>query len=177
MLPIIFMDLVDESDIPAFEKLYESNKDKAYKTAYRIIEDSTLAEDCVSEVFLAIARKFQKVNKLNTDEQSKYIVSSIRNRAVNIIKKEKISRESISYDDTILSSNSFSELKLIELKEIANQLNKTDLEIIYWKDIRGIDYKTIADSFGISYAAAKQRHWTAKNNLQKLLSAEGEQNV
>ena len=76
MLPIIFMDLVDESDIPAFEKLYESNKDKAYKRAYRIIKDSTLAEDCVSEVFLAIARNFQKVNKLNTDEQSKYIVSS-----------------------------------------------------------------------------------------------------
>lgn len=177
MLPLVFMGLVDDSDLPAFEKLYESNKDAAVKRAYIILKNNALAEECVADTFLAIAKNFQKVNKLNADEQSKYIVSSIRNRAVNIIKKEKISRESISYDDTILSSNSFSELKLIELKEIANQLNKTDLEIIYWKDIRGIDYKTIADSFGISYAAAKQRHWTAKNNLQKLLSAEGEQNV
>lgn len=177
MLPLIFMGLVDDSDLPAFEKLYESNKDSSVKRAYKILNNYALAEECVADTFLAIARNFQKVNKLNADEQCKYIVSSIRNRAFNIIKKEKISRESIPYDDSILSSKSFSEMKLIELKDIAKRLNNTDLEIIYWKDVHGLDYKTIADSFGISYAAAKQRHWTAKNNLQKLLSAEGAHNV
>lgn len=171
------MGLVDDSDLPAFEQLYESNKDIAFKMAYRILKNNALAEECVSETFLAIAKNFQKVNKINTDEQCKYIVSSIRNRALNIIKKEKLSRESIPYDDSILSSKSFSEMKLIEIKEAVKGLNETDLEIIYWKDFQGIDYKTIADSFGISYAAVKQRHWTAKKNLKKLLSAEGEQNV
>ena len=177
MLPLVFMGLVDDSDLPAFEELYESNKETAYKMAYKILTDKTLSEDCVSDVFIEIAKHFQKVNKLNADEQCKYIVSSIRNRALNIIKKEKLSRESIPYDDSILSSKSFSEMKLIEIKEAVKGLNETDLEIIYWKDFQGIDYKTIAHSFGISYAAAKQRHWTAKKNLKKLLSAEGEQNV
>ena len=177
MLPLVFMGLVDDSDLPAFEELYESNKETAYKMAYKILTDKTLSEDCVSDVFIEIAKRFQKVNKLNADEQCKYIVSSIRNRALNIIKKEKRSRESIPYDDSILSSKSFSEMKLIEIKEAVKGLNETDLEIIYWKDFQGIDYKTIADSFGISYAAVKQRHWTAKKNLKKLLSAEGEQNV
>ena len=145
--------------------------------AYKILNDNTLAEDCVSEVFLAVARNFQKVNKLNADEQCKYIVSSIRNRAFNIIKKEKISRESVPYDDEIISNKSYSEMKLIELKDIAKKLNDTDMDIIYWKDVHGLDYQTIADSFGISYAAAKQRHWTAKNNLQNLLLKEGKNNV
>ncbi|RGH65600.1 hypothetical protein DW793_13610 [Ruminococcus sp. AM31-15AC] len=37
-----------------------------------------------------------------------------------------------------------------------------------------MDYKEIADSFEISYAAAKQRYWTAKNNLKKIILKEGE---
>lgn len=177
MLPLIFMGLVDENDLPAFKELYESTKNIAYNKAYRVLENNALAEECVSETFLAIAKNFQKINKLNTDEQRKYIVSSIRNRALNIIKKESSYQENIPYDNNVLSDNSFSEMKLIEIKELARQLNETDQEIIYWKDIQGLDYKIIAAAFGISYSAAKQRHWTAKNKLQKLLLAEGEHNV
>lgn len=95
MLPIIFMDLVDASDLPAFEKLYEENKDLAFHRANKILNNHALAEECVSDVFLAIAKNFQNVNKLTSYEQRKYIVTSSKNRALNIISKEKNHSENI----------------------------------------------------------------------------------
>ena len=174
MLPIIYMDLVDASDLPAFEKLYEENKNIAFHRANKILNNTALAEECVSDVFLAIAKNFQNINKLNSYDQRKYIVTCCRNRALNIIEKEKKHSEDIPYDDAILTNANYTDLKDIELRDIAQRLNPTDLDILYWVGIQGIDYKTIAESYGISYAAAKQRYWTAKNNLLKLLSEEGD---
>ena len=36
MLPMIYMSIVDDEDIPAFERIYEECKDKAYMTAFDI---------------------------------------------------------------------------------------------------------------------------------------------
>lgn len=174
MLPIIFMDLIDENDLPAFENLYESTKNLAYSKAYTILQNHSLAEECVSETFLAIAKNFQNVNKLDSDEQIKYIVISIRNRALNVLNKEKNVQTNIEYDDSTLIKDVSTELNIIELKELVSKLNQTDLDILYSVSIQGISYKEIASSYGISYAAAKQRYWTAKNNLLKLLSQEGD---
>ena len=62
MLPIIFLDLVDEEDLPDFEKLYNEQKMRAYKIAFNLLKNESLAEDCVSEAFLSIAKNFKTVN-------------------------------------------------------------------------------------------------------------------
>lgn len=176
MLPIIFMDLVDESDIPAFEEMYESNKEIAYSRAYKILINSALAEECVSDVFLALAKNFQKVNKLSADEQRKYIVICVRNRAINIISKEQRELTNFEYNDAILSKDANTDLGLFELKELVRNLKQTDIEIIYLVSILGFTYKEIASSYGIGYSAVKQRFFRAKKNLEKLLTEEGETN-
>ena len=174
MLPIIFMELIDESDIPAFEKMYESNKAFAYSRAYKILRNSALAEECVSEIFFALAKSFQNVNKLNADEQRKYIVICVRNRAYSIISKEYNEQANIEYIDTVMSKDAYNDLGIIELKELVKKLNRTDTEILYLVSVLGLTYKEIADSYGVNYSAIKQRFFNAKKNLNKLLSEEGE---
>lgn len=175
MLPMIYMALVDEEDLPAFEILYENHKQKAYLTAFAILQNESLAEDCVSETFLSIAKNFQNVNKLNSYEQQKYIVISIRNRAFNILTKEKEHLTDIAYDDEIyFHDENYSSYNLSDWKESISRLNKTDKDILYLISILGMSYKDAAKALGISNAAAKQRFWTAKNNLRKLILGEGD---
>ena len=52
MLPIYMALIDDEEDISAFEILYKECKSKAYIIAYKILKNESLAEECVSEVFL-----------------------------------------------------------------------------------------------------------------------------
>lgn len=176
MLPMIYMILVEKEDIPAFEKLYEEYKDIAFQKAQSILENDDLAENCVAEVFLAIARNFQKVNNLSSYEQRKYIVISSRNCAINMLKKSKKEKYNVKYIDEIsFNDPEFSGFSAIEWHESIERLNQTDLDILYMVFIQGISYDQIADSYGISYAAAKQRLWTAKNNLKKILLEEGDE--
>ena len=75
MLPMIYMSLIDdEEDKKAFEKLYNKYKNKAYLGAMDFLNNSSLAEECVSETFLSIAKNFQIVNNLKPNKQLKYIV-------------------------------------------------------------------------------------------------------
>ena len=89
MLPMIYMALVDDEDLPAFESLYENNKDGAFKSANKILQNDALSEECVQEVFLAIAKNFKTISNRDAQEQVKYLYICIRNRAYNIIEKEK----------------------------------------------------------------------------------------
>ena len=89
MLPI-YMVLVDDDDVSDFEVLYRECRNKAYIIAYKILKNESLAEECVSEVFLSVAKNFKKVNNLTSYEKQKYVVISVRNKAFNILTKEKI---------------------------------------------------------------------------------------
>lgn len=90
MLGVCMALIDDDDDISAFEILYKECKSKAYIIAYNILKNESLAEECVSEVFFSVAKNFKKVNNLTSYEKQKYVVISIRNRAFNILSKEKI---------------------------------------------------------------------------------------
>jgi len=89
MLPI-YMALIDDENVSDFEVLYRACRNKAYIIAYKILKNESLAEECVSEVFFSVAKNFKKVNNLTSYEKQKYVVISVRNRAFNILSKEKI---------------------------------------------------------------------------------------
>lgn len=105
MLPMMYMSIVDDEDIPAFERIYEECKDIAYMTAFDILADSMLVEDCVADVFMSIARNFQKVNKLKPYEIVRYIVISSKNRAYDIVRKESKKKEHESLAKNIYPDN------------------------------------------------------------------------
>lgn len=175
MLLMIYMSLVDDEDIPAFERLYEQYKDIAFQKAVSILKDADLAEDCIADVFLSVAQNFQKIHNLKSYEQRKYIVISSRNCALNILKKSKNEKYSTAYDEVSFNNSEFSGYSAVEWNESIRQLNQTDLDILYQVFIQGISYRQIAASYGISYAAAKQRLWTAKNNLKRILLEKGDE--
>lgn len=173
MLPMIYMAIVDDDDIPAFEKLYNKYKHKAYLVAMDFLNNTVLAEDCVSEAFIAIARNFQIVNKLEPNKQLKYVVICIKNTAKDILKKEKINLNTEEYDDeSYFTDSSYSEYSLVDWKECLKRLNQTDMDILYLRCVLRLEYKEICQMLGISHSAARGRVFAAKANLRKLLGKE-----
>ena len=177
VLPIIYASLVDDEDEPEFRKIYEKYKNIAFQKAVSILGNDALAEECVSEVFLAVAMNFQKVNSLKSYEQKKYIVICSRNIAVNMIRKSNKEQNVIPYDDDInFIDDNFSKYSAVEWQDYFKKLNQTDLEILYLVYVQGLNYKEISKMYGINYASAKQRLYTAKCNLRKIIMEEGDKN-
>lgn len=173
MLPMLYMAMIDDDEVPEFERFYNTYKSKAYFVAYDILRNVSLAEECVSEAFLSIAKSFQIVNNLNANKQLKFVVISIRNTALNILNKEKKNRsENMSSDESIISDSDYREHDIIYWKQCLRKLKKTDLDILYLRCILQLEYKQISQMLGISNGAARVRVHTAKANLKKIIDKE-----
>lgn len=169
MFPIISMALIEgEDNIKRFEKLYIKYRDKAYRTAYKILRSEILAEDAVSESFLKIAMNFQNIQKLNSHKIGAYIVITVRNTSLNLLKKEN-RIETVDYDDEIEYVPNTDNISTQRLSEIIGRLTETDQEIIYLRYTLGLKYNEIAIALSISSDAARQRMRYAMLHLKKEL--------
>lgn len=88
VLPMIYMALVDEDDVPSFEKMYERTYKKLYTIAFGMLNDHQLAEDALSEMYLRISMNFKKINNFSLHEIDAYLVRSIKNICYSAIEKK-----------------------------------------------------------------------------------------
>ena len=56
----VCMTLIDDDDKSEFRKIYDSLERKLFVFSMSKLHNNALAEEAVSETFLAISRKFQK---------------------------------------------------------------------------------------------------------------------
>ena len=170
MLPMIYMSLIDDEDLPAFRELYEKYKHKVYHTAFDILGTEALAEACVSETFFKVAIYFQTVKALKPNHQLKYIIVCGKNTALNMAQKERPNIVINKFDNEVyFSDDSYNKYDEVCWKECIAKMNKTDIEILYLRLVMELDYKQISNMLSISSEAARTRAYNAKNNLRKLI--------
>ena len=77
--------LIAEGDEQAFATIFHQYRDAIYKTAYRLTDSATTAEDVLQEVFLAI---WMKRSSLPTIENfPAYLFTIARNNIIHSFKK------------------------------------------------------------------------------------------
>lgn len=162
--------LENKADKEAFEILYNKNNQKAYRIAYSILKNEAMSEDAVSEAFLNIAKSFEKIHNLNSHKLDRYVVITIRNTALSMLKSEKmyINAEKFEDDEQYFENADF--LEYDHLQECIKKLSYTDQEILYLRFSLDLDYKQISAALNISNAASRQRLRYAKHKLKKLLT-------
>lgn len=166
------MALIDNEPVMKdFEKLFTDTKLKAYKTAYNVLRNEALAEDAVSEAYFKIAKCFQKIHTLSSHKLQSYVVITVRNTALNMLKTESIV-ETVEYSDEIELSPQVDNIQTERLASLISKLSDTDKEIIYLRYSLELDYEEISAALGITAAAARQRMRYAKGNLKKILVKE-----
>ena len=164
----IYLTLIDnEDDKKSFEDLYNQNRSKAYAIAFNILKNKTLAEEACSETFFSLAKSFHKLDY--------YIVITVRNVSLNLLKKEKehIKAMNLSEDIPELTDETLCDRNYDNIVDCIKRLSYTDQEILYLRITLGMRYSEISLALHISNAASRQRFQHAKDSLAKLLEKEG----
>ena len=175
MLPMIYMALVDDEDLPKFEDIYTEYKQQLYSIAYKILNNKQDAEDAVQMSFQNIANDFKKISQIPCNELPSCLVIICRNAAINIYRKNKkraaqsaVLRENISAEDIFKSCDDKAAL-IDAIKELPDEYK----DILFLYDLQGFTSKEIAKMLGIKESAVRVKAFRARKMLKDILNGGG----
>ena len=172
MLSTYFAMIDDKAICGEFERFYTENRITGMRTAYAVLKNNALAEEALSESFMKLAKNFKKIHTLPSHKLQAYFVITVRNTALNMLKKET-AVETVEYNDE-LEHMPLPDTDTAHLKECIARLSHTDKEILYLRCSLDLQYEQISQALGISLDAARQRLRHARAKLRSLLEEENE---
>lgn len=89
MLATLLAMLETEEDRERFLKLHGAYEKKLYAVAARVLGDRTAAEDAVQQTWLQIIRRWDRVSQLPWSETEGYLVTAVKNTAVDMLRRER----------------------------------------------------------------------------------------
>ena len=173
MLALYLSVLDDRSFEEEFTEVYNTYKRLVYHTAYKIMDDSYLAEDVLQEVFLYVEKNFSKIHRENCHELAASLVSCSRSRAYDQLRKRR--EESLEEipdiednapvpDDAIISVDNIE--RLTELIGQMKPKYRDPLRLL----AMGYTNREIAKSLGLTDEVVRTRLFRGRKLLWKELS-------
>ncbi|MBR7008823.1 MAG: sigma-70 family RNA polymerase sigma factor [Ruminococcus sp.] len=172
MLPMIYMALVDESDLPDFEQLYIKYKQQLYRVAFSILHNEQDSEDALQNAFINIANNFKKISEIPCNELTAYLVIICRNAAINIYNTNKtIAQRTAALDETVTSEDVIACADDKEaLIQAIKQLPQEYKDIIFLYELRDFSAKETAKLLGISENLVRVKAHRARKMLKSILT-------
>ena len=146
----------------ALESIYNSEVDYLYNYAQRLCVDKELIMDCIQDLFIEIWNKRETIGM--TDAIRPYLITSIRRKIFNEIKKsKKISGEAnenldFRTDEAIESqiiAKETSQENAVMLKNSMKGLSSRQREAIYHKYYNNHSYEEICSIMDINYQSVR----------------------
>jgi len=165
------MDLKESIKI---QKLYEIYEQPMYRIAYAFLHNREMAEDAVSEAFVRIIGKINRLGDAESPKTKSYIVKVIKSTSIGIYRrnKRKYTYEQPIDDNIMQLSDPLTDVedKIIagSTGEIMNGLEETDRAIVMFRCRYEMPYKEIAQRTSMSEAAVRKRFERAKRRIIKL---------
>ena len=157
MLPMVYMALVDDEDLPAFEEMYERTHKKLYSIAFDILNDHQLAEDALSDLFLRLSLSFKKINNFSLHDLDAYLVRCIKNTCYNVINKNDAEKRKIDkliknshIKSTAIDNSIFDKIELDLLKKVISSLPEPYMTALVLKEYYDLKADDIAKQMNIS---------------------------
>jgi len=166
--------LLKSNDKRAFEYLYDNYAGALYAVILKKIEDTTLAEDVLQEVFVKIWNNF------STYDTSKgrlftWMLNISRNLAIDTLRSKSFKKQSkIQNSEKAVDyvSNNINEDEKFDALGIRNQLNRLSQEhkrIMNMAYFEGFTQDEISKQLGIPLGTIKTRMRAAILELKKIL--------
>ncbi len=172
MLPMIYMSLVDDDDLPRFEEIYTKYRQMLYGIAYRILNNEHDAEEAVITTYESIAEKFKEISQIPCNELPSCIVIICRNAAINIYRNnKKIAErttelcEKISAEDVFRSFDDKDEL-INALKQLPDDYK----DILFLYDLHGLSANKIAKVTGMKENTVRVKAFRARKMIKDILN-------
>ena len=185
MLPIILA-INNEDDRAYVEKIYNQYGKKIYKIAFKILNNTEDAEDCVHDVVKIIIDNLEMFQALEGEQLIKLLVTCSRNAALNIYRKNKIKHinegkrkpytgdetdekdlaiESVSDDGMFVDLIVINEESRKRISEMIEKLDPIYKDVLYLRYQYSMKNQDIAKMLKISENVVKVRYYRAKKIL------------
>ena len=185
MLPIILA-INNEDDRAYVEKIYNQYGKKIYKIAFKILNNTEDAEDCVHDVVKIIIDNLEIFQALEGEQLIKLLVTCSRNAALNIYRKNKIKHinegkhkpytddetdekdlaiESVSDDDMFVDLIVINEESRKLISEMIEELDPIYRDVLYLRYQYSMKNQDIAKILKVSESIVKVRYHRAKKIL------------
>jgi RNA polymerase sigma-70 factor (ECF subfamily) len=137
----------------------------------RFVNDRSVAEDAVQEVFIELWQQRSKFESYNQVKAFLYL--SVKNKCLNIIKHQKVEA---SYKDDVLKTESEVDAQIIEI-EVINQLTNTieslpeQQKLVIVHSMQGMKNEEIAEAMQISINTVKLHKKVAYQTLRSKIGS------
>ncbi len=172
---IAFFNVIENNaDKNKFILLYEKYKNLVIWIALKHLGNNMhLAEECLQETFMYIAKNFSKISEVESPSTKKYIATIADAYAIKIFHKENkfatLQSEFKNFDD----ETDFNSFEAIELKSAIHKLPEKERNILWLKYVYGYKSKEIAEIYDMNDALVRKTIQLAKQHLKKIMKGDG----
>jgi RNA polymerase sigma-70 factor, ECF subfamily len=172
-----FLLLIAQGDSRAMHMLFARHKTRIYRYALRLTRDDALAQDLVSEVFLAVWRQSARFE--GRSQVSTWLLAIAGNLAASALKRRPLESLDQGVADSIPDLADDPEVatgKLQEKSFLATCLDKLSpphreiIDLIYYHDKSVTE---VAEIIGVPRSTVKTRMFYARNEIAGLLKQRG----
>lgn len=157
-----------------YEALFYKMRDKLYRFAYRFVKDEDGAEDVVQDVMAKLWQKREEADHIENIEA--WLMVLTRNRALDILRKEKDNQVSVDEAFGISDKNPLAD-KQLENSDLMKQLNacldqlpEKQKQVFHLREIEQMTYEEIAGMTGFNLDDVKVSLFRARKQIQRMLS-------
>ncbi|MBR6624334.1 MAG: sigma-70 family RNA polymerase sigma factor [Ruminococcus sp.] len=155
--------------------LYEIYEQPMYRIAYAVLHSTELAEDAVSDAFIRIIGRLDRIGDPKSEKTKNYIVRVIKSTAINIYRKNKrayITEIPINEETMQIPDRSASVEKSViddetnrELDDLLGQISETDRNIVLLRCREELSWREVAKVLSITETAARKRFERIRKRL------------
>lgn len=165
-------------DKKKFELLYNTYKKRMWYAANRILSDEFLAEDAVHEAFIGIAKNIKKIGDIESAQTFAYVITAVKNSAVSLIRKNKISN-TVDIDELYELNDVSSELDFNKsemsdyMERILLQIPEKYRDVLYYLLVEEMSEKEIAVLLSRNINTVRQQVRRGKAMIAEKMKKEG----
>ncbi|MBQ7338970.1 MAG: sigma-70 family RNA polymerase sigma factor [Clostridia bacterium] len=179
------LSVLDTQDETLFLEIYLTYRDPMFRSAYDVLHNFHDAEDALQETFLALAKNFSPIRRLDPSKYFSYLCRAARNHALNhCVKQNAMRKREILYSLPEVTDKMLSRLDatlneicrkndLETVRRCVQELPMTYRDILYLSIVDNLKAPKIAAMLGMSHAAVRQQLHRGKEMLLESLKKEG----
>ena len=156
-----------------FDEIYNRYCRDMLKAAYDVLRDPYLSEDAVHDAFLKLEKNMDKVGPAESMKTKHYMMTIVRNAAIDIYRKRRSFNEKEVSVDKIdeIGEPSYEDIndEKMDIRDAFSKLPDIYKEVVVLKYSCCIDNDEIAETLGINEGTVRQRLSRAKQMMQEML--------
>lgn len=177
IFPIAILAINDSNDRAYMEQLYIEHHRTMYWQAYKVTRSPQDLDDIVNDACIALIRKISLLRTLDCNILRAYIISTVKNIALNHLRKQKHAR--VDVGDVVIATlpspepdpddGLLEEATISELMASIEKLPELDQDVLRMKYIDDLSDKEIGAILGMKYETVRSRLTRARQRAYKIL--------